>query len=370
MNPDELAGALQAVLARLDAQTEQLNSLRVQVEQIQAQPRPTPLSPHGEDLASTPSPGAPENTTKSEKLPDPPMFGGNRKELRPFVSKLRMKLDMNADRFPTERSKLVYGLSRLDNDAARTMDPFYRNGGFQTLEDFITLLERTYDDASREHTATTKLENLRQRNKEFTSFFSEFLGLVGELDWNESAKVAALRRAISDEIRAQLVGKDLPKTVAGFATLCQRIDEDLRFNRTAQSLKPRSSTTTPTTRSTTPSTTVAAPRLTTSNPRTDPTRPRPVHDPMDIDTTNLRPYAPARSDERKNRFTKGECFGCGKPGHIQRDCPTHPFERVRAQSPQGVSLPPRSVARVPASRATQHDLDLSGEESENEASRD
>ena len=62
------------------------------------------------------------------------------------------------------------------------MDLFYRNGGFRTLEDFIVLLEYTYDDASREHTATTKLENLKQRNNEFTSFFSEFLGLVGELE--------------------------------------------------------------------------------------------------------------------------------------------------------------------------------------------
>ena len=40
--------------------------------------------------------------------------------------------------------------------------------------------------------------------------------------------MAALRRAISDEIRDELVGKDLPKAVAGFVTLCQRIDEDLR----------------------------------------------------------------------------------------------------------------------------------------------
>jgi hypothetical protein len=41
--------------------------------------------------------------------------------------------------------------------------------------------------------------------------------------------VAALRHAISDEIRDELVGKDLPKAVAGFAIMCQRIDEDLRL---------------------------------------------------------------------------------------------------------------------------------------------
>ena len=49
-----------------------------------------------------------------------------------------------------------------------------------------------YDNASYKYTAITKLENLRQRNRDFYSFFSEFLGLVGELDWNKAAKVTAL----------------------------------------------------------------------------------------------------------------------------------------------------------------------------------
>ena len=46
-----------------------------------------------------------------------------------------------------------------------------------------------YDNASYKYIAITKLENLRQRNRDFTSFFSEFLGLISELDWNKAAKV-------------------------------------------------------------------------------------------------------------------------------------------------------------------------------------
>ena len=49
-----------------------------------------------------------------------------------------------------------------------------------------------YNNASYKYTAVTKLENLRQRNRDFTSFFSEFLGLVSELNWNKTTKVAAL----------------------------------------------------------------------------------------------------------------------------------------------------------------------------------
>jgi len=51
-------------------------------------------------------------------------------------------------------------MSRLNKDAARTMDPFFRNGTFVNFKTFVSLLEWIYDDASREHTAVTKLKNL------------------------------------------------------------------------------------------------------------------------------------------------------------------------------------------------------------------
>ena len=266
------------------------------------------------------------------------MFDGNRNDLRPFVTKLRLKLSTNHDRYPTEASKVSYGMSCLSKDAARTMDPFFCNGTFVNFETFVSLLERTYDNASREHTAITKLENLRQRNRDFYSFFSEFLGLVGELDWNEAAKVAALRRAISDEIRAQLVGRDLPKDLARFATICQRIDEDLRYNKQTRSLKP----TTPRVQSST--------KPTHTSKRDPSPRPKsPVHDPMDLDAT--RSYAPLGTDERRTRAANGECFGCGRKGHIQKHCQTHPFEKVRRSSSRSSSRT-RSSNRTRSSTRT------------------
>jgi len=83
-------------------------------------------------------------------------------------------------------------MSCLSKDTAYTIDPFFRNGTFVNFKIFISLLKQMYNNASREHTAVTKLKNLRQRNQDFTSFFLEILGLIGELDWNEAARVAAL----------------------------------------------------------------------------------------------------------------------------------------------------------------------------------
>ena len=49
-----------------------------------------------------------------------------------------------------------------------------------------------YNNTSREYIAITKLKSLQQWNRDFTSFFLEFLGLISELDWNKAAKITAL----------------------------------------------------------------------------------------------------------------------------------------------------------------------------------
>jgi hypothetical protein len=99
-------------------------------------------------------------TTKLEKLPNPLMFNRNRNNLRPFITKLRLKLLINNDQYPTKASKVSYRMSYLSKDAARTIDPFFYNGTFVNFKTLISLLKRTYNDASCEYIAITKLKNL------------------------------------------------------------------------------------------------------------------------------------------------------------------------------------------------------------------
>jgi hypothetical protein len=362
--PFDLNAVMQPFVNQMAHMADIIQGLQAQIEDLRSSATtrmndtPDTETPVNENLPPRDEPTNPPRIERSPKFPDPLIYGGKREDLRPFVSGLRDKLEANADWYDTEKKKVAYAMTRLKDDAARVMNSFYRNGTFTTVEAFISLLEQSYDDASREHTCTTKLENLRQKNREFTSFFSEFLGLVGELDWNESARVAALRRSISDEIRAQLIGKDLPKTLNLFATMCQRIDEDLRFNHAAKSLKSNTPRTYASNRT-------ASNRTNTSKPAQNSST---TEDPMDIDATRTRSYAPVGSDERKDRLTKGACFGCGLKGHLHKDCPTNPFRKMRLMNSsappsehEGVNL------RVPALKKARSRVS-SFSESENESS--
>ncbi len=156
---------------------------------------------------------------KSEKLSDLLMFENNWKKLHSFIMKLCLKLQENADRYSTEWNKMNYTMFWLEEDTVSTVNFFYYNDSLNTIVLFIVLFEQTYDDASHEYTAMIKLKTLWQRNCEFTSFFLKFLSLVNELNWNESAKIAALWCAISDEICAQLVTQKMSKTLSKFAIL-------------------------------------------------------------------------------------------------------------------------------------------------------
>ncbi|KAF7567018.1 hypothetical protein Ptr902_10602 [Pyrenophora tritici-repentis] len=108
-------------------------------------------------FAKTKEEPAPEDTLKSERLPNPPAFSGKKKDLLLFLTKLRYKLKGNADRFPTKESQLIYAHSRLEHDLATLIDPLIG-------KDIVT-----------------------QGKRNFLSYFAKFRRLVADTNLNEGA---------------------------------------------------------------------------------------------------------------------------------------------------------------------------------------
>jgi hypothetical protein len=66
-----------------------------------------------ESIQETDNPGAtPSSDTerihKTTKIPDPPVFKGDRDEIEEWLAKMPNKLRVNHDHYPTEAAKLVY----------------------------------------------------------------------------------------------------------------------------------------------------------------------------------------------------------------------------------------------------------------------
>jgi hypothetical protein len=238
------------------------------------------------------APAPSEHSMRSDKLPDPNVFTGDRKDLRRFLSQVSQKLRVNADRYPTPAARLAYVSSRLSGPAYSQVLPHINSDGTCRLTDYpdiLGILERAYGDPNRINNARTELLQLRQKNQEFSTFFAEFQRLALEGELADDALSTILDNAISRELRGMLMhNPPVSRELNSFAKHLQ----DLENRRRQYSSYPTTTTnplvkTQPTLRTTSPAppySTVAA-RVTT--------------EPMDLSNTRRRP----------DKET-GNCFRC------------------------------------------------------------
>lgn len=270
-------------------------------------------------------PAAPQ--PRLERVPDPAMFDGTRDKLEGFVAQLRLKLYSDPTRFPTPALRMAYAFNRLEGRAQAQILPYIQNNTIllTDADALITILDNAFGDPDPAATARTKLHHLKQGNKDFTSYFSEFQMLVSKLNWDERAKLDALREGVSIELHRQLVGRTQGLTYNQFVALCQSLDSELRA---LQLREGRRNTPRTNNNSSQPQT---QPRTTTQNlvPHSTNTTAAPPG-PMDL-SSNSRKIS---EQERAARLREGRCLYCGGSGHMARHCPNknrNPFRAAAAQ---------------------------------------
>ena len=205
--------------------------------------------------------------------------------------KFCLKLERNVNQFSTDINKISYKISWLKENAAVTIDFFYWNDILINLNILIKLLKMIYNDISQKYTVLIRLKTCWQTNHEFISFYSEFLALMNELNWNKDIKIAALQRTIFNEIWSQLMSRNMSSILTKFVILCQWINEDLHLNQVSWYKQLNAQWI---------SWFIILIFLNSFVS---------VHNFMNIDATHTQ-YASVRSDEQKTYLTKSECFNC------------------------------------------------------------
>jgi hypothetical protein len=220
--------------AQLAAAHETINKLEEQVTQLNldlnvARASPTPTAPM--PVAAAPPPTT-VSTFRSEKFPDPEKFDGTRNKLPGFTTQLRMKGEVNDDRFRNQAANVIYAVSYLEETALDQVIPLVNANPAApcfSVTAFVANLEALFGDLDSWNTVHHQLVTLKQGKEHFATYYSQLLHIVTYLDYNEGAKIDALAEGLLEDLKDDMTYRtDRPDTVEVYATMLMTIDNQIR----------------------------------------------------------------------------------------------------------------------------------------------
>jgi hypothetical protein len=214
-------------------------------------------------------------------------------------------MELSRAAFPNEQAVLLYLLHLLKDDAANWAEPHLQNilemkqGALATIQEFVEHFYNAFDNPDAEQAAERRIQELSQEtvsSKSTVEYTTEFRNLVADLDWGDSALMAAFRRGLHWKVKEIISQNETqPRTLEDLIQVAIQVDNVHRENEASQPPRTNPPKKAVTTTSTT-NTTVTVKRDIKALPNY-------------IDET-----------ERKCRREAGLCIKCSNSGHTIKDC--------------------------------------------------
>ncbi len=121
--------------------------------------------------------------------------------------KIADKLDVNANHYSTEKIRIIYVIFRLEGDAdqqiyaKRCVDAF---SFYQSLSELLKHLKEIYEDQNLIRKCHRKYVALKQLNKLFSSFYSEFTRIFSFLNYNNVTLMNDIQNKINNRLQNAL----------------------------------------------------------------------------------------------------------------------------------------------------------------------
>lgn len=250
----------------------------------------------------------PRNTTRvrSSRINDPPIFHGDPSRTNPFITHVKMSIFADKSRFPTEISKICFMCSFLDGYAFDWATPYLDNLGTNELDTCMTSFNLFLDEFRKSFGEIddllgnqSKLLRLRQGRTSAAEYAATFRRLAILSGYEDAALKGIFREGLCDEIKDELATRDLPTDLSSFIGKVVELDNRIRERRGARRYPVY--------------------RGNQFVPRHFESKESDVQ-PMDLDATRIRKYAPLTNQEKERRRRLGLCLYCGAEGHTAYYC--------------------------------------------------
>jgi hypothetical protein len=166
------------------------------------------------------------------RLPDPPLFGGNRVDWPAWRITMENKLAEDAQSIGDTSSQFRYVFSRLEKTAWKNMATFVRESGNQgTPAELLQYLERVYGDPNLTARAAQRLQTLRQGERvtfpKFLPILEKEFADAGALAWPNDTKRSILLATLNRTMKTQLMHRGVPDDFNDIIARLHQISTDL-----------------------------------------------------------------------------------------------------------------------------------------------
>jgi hypothetical protein len=143
-------------------------------------------------------------------------------------------MELSRAAFPNEWAVLLYLLHLLKDDAANWAEPHLwkvlemRQGALTTILEFVKHFYNAFDNPNAERVAERKIQELNQEmvtSKSMAEYTTEFRNLAADLEWGDSALMAAFRRGLHWKVKEIISQKETqPWSLEEFIQVAVQVD--------------------------------------------------------------------------------------------------------------------------------------------------
>uniref|UniRef100_A0A673HSG6 DUF4939 domain-containing protein n=1 Tax=Sinocyclocheilus rhinocerous TaxID=307959 RepID=A0A673HSG6_9TELE len=233
-------------------------------------------------LRTTLTPAPTPQTASVSPMAMPPSYAGDAAECGGFLLQVALFIEMQQQKFTTERTKVAFLISLLSGRALMWVKAIWNANSLiiNSYEAFTNHFKEVFGYATGELSVSDQLLRLRQGAPPIHDYTLQFRTLVTSSGWNEAALLSAYRQGLDPRIRIQMAIYDDNVGLENFMSRANRIAQRLSACHTHEAAHQS-----------------AAPA---------------------VDSTRLSP------SERALRLAAGLCLYCAATDHYIGICPVRP----------------------------------------------
>jgi len=238
---------------------------------------------------------------RAPRINEPESFDGTCSKFSKFMTRLVLVFFSDWTRYTSNAAKIAYTASFLTGSAADWFEPHLNKNSsttnFSSYGEFTVTLKNAYDDPDARAIAQRKLRNLKQGDKNCSTYHAEFVTYTTVLNYDDATKIQFFTEGANYDLKTTIAYQHSPpETFDQFVQLCIKLDNSMKLLNTRKP-QPRAPASAP----------VQAKPIPTTATGTAP-------GPMDLSNAQRR-RSPISEKVRRFRRKNNLCSYCGRAGH-------------------------------------------------------